>query len=282
MKFSERVGAREPPKQIQLESMDDALRASLWNEVAAVFEDVSVRAARALARNLFKTPADEVPDSESRAYTWMRNHFFEGAWHQVYDIVEYLGVNVDAICNVPTPYQNFYRDQRTDFLNRLNFILERELSGYRFIRGQLVPISNPAEVDAIEEAASNTAAAGLKGAQRHIFAALGFLGQKPEPHYRNSVKESISAVESVVNVVTGGKGGGVAEAVEKLASVSEIHGALKAAVKQLYGYTSDSGGIRHAILDQPTVTFEEAKFMLVVCSAFVNFMIGKARQGGLV
>ena len=69
---------------------------------------------------------------------------------------------------------------------------------------------------------------------------------------------------------------------EELAKHTEVHGALKAALKQLYGYTSDADGIRHAILDQARVGFDEAKFMLVVCAAFVNFMIGKAQAAGLL
>ncbi len=43
----------------------------------------------------------------------------------------------------------------------------------------------------------------------------------------------------------------------------------------LYGYTSDADGIRHALMDLPTLTFDDAKFFLVVCSAFVNFAQAK-------
>jgi len=44
----------------------------------------------------------------------------------------------------------------------------------------------------------------------------------------------------------------------------------------LYGYTSDSGGIRHALSDEDvTPTFEDAKFMLVSCSAFINYLKAK-------
>ena len=48
----------------------------------------------------------------------------------------------------------------------------------------------------------------------------------------------------------------------------------KGAFDKLYGYTSDADGIRHALLEEDKVTFEQAKFMLVVCSAFTNYVIG--------
>lgn len=53
-----------------------------------------------------------------------------------------------------------------------------------------------------------------------------------------------------------------------------IHAGLKSAFNMLYGYTSDANGIRHAgDIGGPSSTFEEAKFMLVSCSAFVNYLI---------
>jgi hypothetical protein len=36
------------------------------------------------------------------------------------------------------------------------------------------------------------------------------------------------------------------------------------------------------MLEEPNVGFDEAKFMLVACSAFVNFIIAKADQCGLL
>ncbi len=58
----------------------------------------------------------------------------------------------------------------------------------------------------------------------------------------------------------------------------ELHGAFKAGLSSLYGYTSDAAGIRHAILEESKLTFSDAKFMLVICSAFVNFLITKVAE----
>ena len=55
-----------------------------------------------------------------------------------------------------------------------------------------------------------------------------------------------------------------------------MHPALKGGLLKLYGYTSDSGGIRHAISDGDNPpTYGEAKFMLVACSGFVNLLATK-------
>jgi len=58
---------------------------------------------------------------------------------------------------------------------------------------------------------------------------------------------------------------------------------LKDAFIQLYHYTSSAEGIRHAIglLEEPNLNFEDAKFMLVTCSAFINYLISKASNAGI-
>ena len=59
-----------------------------------------------------------------------------------------------------------------------------------------------------------------------------------------------------------------------------LHPALRAAFGNLYGYTSDEGGIRHALMESKVVSFDDAKFFLVVCSAFVNFVETKIATAG--
>ncbi len=57
-----------------------------------------------------------------------------------------------------------------------------------------------------------------------------------------------------------------------------MHPALNRAFSNLYGYTSGGDGIRHALLDEPNLDFEDAKFMIVSCSGFINYLISKASK----
>jgi len=59
----------------------------------------------------------------------------------------------------------------------------------------------------------------------------------------------------------------------------EIHPAFEGALEKMYGYTSDAQGIRHALLDESTLDSADALFMLVSCSAFVNYLKGKSAGG---
>ncbi|OAV67399.1 hypothetical protein Barb6XT_01497 [Bacteroidales bacterium Barb6XT] len=52
---------------------------------------------------------------------------------------------------------------------------------------------------------------------------------------------------------------------------------LRKSFEFLYGYTNDSStGIRHALMDDSNVPdADEAIFMLVACSAFINYLTKK-------
>ena len=54
---------------------------------------------------------------------------------------------------------------------------------------------------------------------------------------------------------------------------------LQISFEKLYAYTNDKRtGIRHALIENTEVpSFEEAKFMIVACSAFVNYIEGKRK-----
>ncbi|MBY0098678.1 hypothetical protein [Mesobacillus maritimus] len=61
----------------------------------------------------------------------------------------------------------------------------------------------------------------------------------------------------------------------------QMHGALREGFLKIYGYTSDGDGIRHALIEEPSLSFEDAKFMLVACSAFVNYLVVKSEKAGI-
>jgi len=71
------------------------------------------------------------------------------------------------------------------------------------------------------------------------------------------------------------------QAMKQLETKLGLHAAPKRAFSSLYGYTSDAGGIRHALLDALDLAFEDAKFMLVSCSAFINYLIAKAEEASI-
>jgi hypothetical protein len=136
-------------------------------------------------------------------------------------------------------------------------------------------VTSESEIESIEESLSATEK--LKPVNEHLTVALSYLSDRQSPDYRNSIKEAISAVESLCNLIAGDKST-LGEALSKVEQVISIHPALKKAFSSIYGYTSDASGIRHAMLDSSNLAFEDAKFMLVSCSAFINYLLAKATK----
>lgn len=184
-------------------------------------------------------------------------------YNEVLDIIWY-------ICNwIHNSYTGFYDDE---IFSIMNDTFERESVGYRFVNGQIVQITDPFEIDEIEQAATTE----FEGSRNHIQKAIEHLSNRENKDYKNVIKESISAVESICKVITGNENATLGDALKVLGKKYDLNPQLKVAFEKLFAYTNDQGGIRHADgLFTSEVTFEEAKFMLVSCSAFVNYLISE-------
>jgi hypothetical protein len=281
-RFSDRIGVTEPRRLLQIGEIDAPLRNSLWNWILTLISTEERPATgwkwqeitRLVAQRFVKVPVDDVPLSRfDQARDWLRSIYEQLEWFEAYNLVEFLVRQAGQF------FQNWKRDV---LAFQVNAVLQEELSAYRFVEGHLAPISTASEVAAIEEALKTARNKGLGGVATHIDTALSLLSRRPTPDYRNSVKESISAVESAARQIAG-KGGGLEDALAALEKKGIVlHAAMRKGFVSLYGYTSDDDGIRHAILDAPTVGFDEAKFMLVACSAFATFLMSKAATTGLL
>ncbi|HET8919563.1 MAG TPA: hypothetical protein VFN27_07775, partial [Xanthobacteraceae bacterium] len=195
--------------------------------------------------NFLKVPSDNVPYAQYDGIKFIKGWFYKAKWYEVYNLVEFL----------------FHRREAPRFIGRVSHFLETEKSGYRVVNKQLVPITDPVEIEAVAAASSLTSA--FSGARHHLQSAISLFSKKPDPDYRNSIKEAISAVESVARVITGNPKATLGEALRKIDERMTIHPALREALSRLYGYTSDEGGIRHAMLEQSNIDEAEAKFMIV-------------------
>jgi hypothetical protein len=163
-----------------------------------------------------------------------------------------------------------------------NWVLENERSGYRFVGDEIAPITSEVEIAAIEETLHLAERHCLTGTREHLRSALEKISDKTNPDYRNSIKEPISAVESICKAISGRPHASLPDAIKALKDGGvDLHPALEQGFNKIYGYTSDANGIRHGMSDQSTCDFDEAKYMLVSCSAFANYLFCKAAKAGL-
>lgn len=284
MSFSERYGYKPIKEIIQIESMDEPLQNGLWSLLKLhcwdhvhrssdmyggyFLSDYGNENIRTLCQglwfNYYKKPLDQLSDNWGEVLGQLRKYFFSCKWNEVYDFIEFVGNNYN---------RHRFKEQ---FMQSCNHLLEKEMSAYRFVNGIITRITERQEVAEIEEALENARGPVSK----HLRRSLELLSDRNTPDYRNSIKESISAVESLVAIVLKADKGTLGQLIKKLEDEIGLHPALKTAFSSLYGYTTDEGGIRHALTEVEKVDFNDAKFMLVVCSAFINFVEGKMQNEG--
>lgn len=272
VKFSQRHGYLVE-KAIQFDSIDAELRNRLWNLIDQElfrkhkYESTTSRSfifpkISRLYDLFLKRTVDSIPFFFSDMKREVSDIFFRAQWFEVYDFVEFIAYEMS---------------QPDDFRNICNDVLKEEKSAYRFIKHNIVPISSAVEKEAIESALS--VSTGIVGISTHLEQALQLLADRHSPDYRNSIKESISAIEGLCRYLTGNNKETFTNTLSILERNGVLHGALKSSWSSLYGYISQTS--RHAVKDASNPpTDVDAKYILVSCSAIVNFMIAKAVELG--
>lgn len=193
-------------------------------------------------------------------------------WYEVLDIVEFV-IKYMYERDAKVAYK--YSPVGT-FISFLNKEFERLHFAYRIINCEIVEITSEQEIKAIESAIANS----QHNVKMHLNSALEKYALRPNGDYRNSIKESISAVEAFCREKTGESTLG--RALSKLEKKNIIiPKSLKSAFDKLYEYTNHADtGIRHALMADEgkyIPSADEALFMLISCSAFINYLSKKVQ-----
>lgn len=284
--FSDRNNIDKLNTIIQTDSFDERTRIQLYNYFAYIIEDDCHFAINHknfyldVLDNVYCEIIDNYDEYSISEYMetckgYIKNTFLHDSYDAVLSLVEYLANKIDTI---PALARRFSYDTNgigspVHIQDEVNELFEKECVGYRFVGEKIVAITDKVEIKEIEESLQSN----YDGCREHIKKAVGFLADREQKDYKNCIKESISAVESICCIIADKKNATLGEALKILESKCNLKGQLKSAFEKLYAYTNnDKGGIRHAEgLFVSNVSFEEAKFMLVSCSAFVNYLIAE-------
>lgn len=262
MLFNQRNGYAAPLKELAPDELTADLRNSFWNEVTDWVQSVNIRElCHAIWKQYYKKPTDKIPyvhylsmDGYFNAWTEIRTNFFKYEWSNVYDFLEFL----------------LLADRYGELEKGLKRVLSNELAPYRLINKQFIQITDPVEISSLSESIGFTDK--FRPVSDHIKSALGHLSNRDNPDYRNSIKESISAVEAMAKIISNKPKATLDDALKALAASHALHGGLKNGYSNLYGYTNDANGIRHSLLSESNLTQADAKYFLISCSAFVNYL----------
>ena len=176
-------------------------------------------------------PADEF-SAETRVHVerWKALVFF-GAYNQVFDALRFVMRYRSCPDYYPIAIGDILRDCQAAYT-----VVPYGLT--------IMPQASPEEGAAITEAISLAGETGLDGARTHLRGAGGAINRGD---YAGSVRESIHAVESVARKLNADASESLGPALRALEERIKLHPALKEGFSNIYGYTSDEDGIRHAL-----------------------------------
>lgn len=279
LSFEQAEGVEPLPSQLQLREVSSELRAVLWNTIQHSLEGSTghsdyvqpylekpwlIILKEELVYRRHKM-VDDFSNIASDRSLEVRRIFEHGDYIAIFGWLEF-------VLKHPACPQDLHK--------RIESNLRYSRAAYRVIDKMVIcPIGSSAEHATIVKAFADLDTIQFNGARAHLRNAASNL---TAGEFADSVRESIHAVESVSRTLD--PSADLSKALARLGQQISIHPAMKKGFTSLYGYASDEGGIRHALLEsgQAKVDEADALFMIGACAAFVSYLLNKARTNGLL
>lgn len=94
------------------------------------------------------------------------------------------------------------------------------------------------------------------------------------PDFENSVKESVSSIESTLRIILGKPTGTLGNLLKDAVLDKDV----ERLVSQAYGYASNRDGVRHGGTQPSTLTKAEAEFFLSFAAASITYIVARVKQ----
>lgn len=266
--FSERYGYVKPSDVIVRERMTSEIQNVICSCFDRLQEAVGFRDYMFLQKHLWMEFLNQ-RESTFQGTSDVIGDFLqdvERPWYRKLDMIE-ISVNF-LIMNRIAYVKDFVNDLNREFA-RLHF-------AYRIVDGEVVEITSQNEICFIEDAMKSSS----DKIRIHLEKAIQLYGKRPHGDYIGSIQESISAVEILCKQNLGGKGFG--KILYDLKRKGMIPDSLYHTFADLYAYTIDESIGNHNAwkekLSDNAPSSAEALFVLISCSAFINYWEMKVNQ----
>lgn len=273
--FSERKGIKHFSDIVQVNSLNERTRNKIYTateDIFALMDKYNERLQNCfiefIYEELFSLTKRDIPTIygySAYSHTSVFNEIYNIINTENYsDVLTFIEGVIKGFSIIDEDTGNML-NLESRYTNIISNIFKTENVNYRIVNGIVTDLLNEETIKGIEETLENP----YTVVANHYSKALELLYKTKD--YDNSIKESISSVEAICQILTVNDKATLGDALKLLKD--KIHPAMKSAFEKLYGYTSDANGIRHSNgLGEGNSTFEEAKYMLISCSAFVNYL----------
>lgn len=276
--FSDRQKIKPFRVEFQITEFDERTRNKMFNMITVLFDEYFSRGIYNDYRveNELKLFINDVYGERvdfrnridiDKVLRMIQQTILEDDYDSVLTLIEYIC----RMIHKENQYESYYRvgSDMVEPFWLFNRLFKEEMVSYRFVDRFISPITNDIEIMAVEDAINNSE----ESIKIYLRGAIDKLSKRDNPDYEGSIHESVGAVEYMCNKLSGDEKGTLGKSLDLLENSGvHIHPALKEAFKKIYGYTSDEPGIRHGKVGERKATYAEAAFMVVSCSAFINYL----------
>lgn len=162
-----------------------------------------------------------------------------------------------------------------DYSNELNRVLSDHQIGYKLKDGEIQRIHPEAIQETIDQTTKLLHHSEFAGPEQQFQKAIRFYNQRPKPDLENTVKEAVGAVEATLRILANGEKLTLSQIIKKEPFNTEIHGALKRLLDNLYGYRGDAPGVAHGQAGPSVTGTEEAELVLAQSAGWIVYLYKK-------
>ena len=284
--FSQREGRTPLPEPMRLDHIPQRFRQLAWKVIDGEIGD---SADRYYGRSDSYSSFLSKPNIGSIIYSYKFD-----VLEQLHDDIEWCG---------PTESAYFFKELISNgndhqLLTLIEFVLRHEYCPENLRKGlvavfdkapiayfvvevnghsTIIPRMSRESGEAILQAIQAIQDSDMDGAETHLRRAAEHLNAQ---RYADSIRESISAVESVARRIAPHENtlGGAIKSLEKKELLKNNQ--LKKGFEQIYAYTNSEEGVRHSLVfkDSADVGLDEAMFMFGACASFAAYLTNKHQQ----
>jgi hypothetical protein len=275
--FSQRHGFAPPPKSLAENEMPGWVREGFANSLrefidrtrAGVAPDVFNRDLYNSLKPLIWKVLKVQPPGSPVGGPWevyIPKLIRQCEWWQFYDICEEVYRLIA---------DTYGQSEAESFAQEVNDLFTREGVAWRFTGGRIERAYPPHITKKFEEVRALLRDPQFQGADEQFEKALQHLNRRPDPDTENCVKDAVGAMEATARIISGDHTETLSRILHKEPFRSEIHPALAAAIKKVYAYRGDVGGVAHGQVGPSNVGIEEAELILTVAAATILYLASK-------
>lgn len=217
---------------------------------------------------LIREEGDPWDFDENSSWAALTEHLKCCEWTAFYDFVEMLGAQlIEKDDEIPFDATVHF----STYMSQVNALFAEDGIGWALNnKSELVRVHPKVLVDSLS-AADSALSKDFQTARIHYKKSVDYLYRHPIDE-ANSIKEIISAVESVARVIEP-KASTLGDAIKRLRKDSQFNSMLLDPLEKLYVYCNATALVRHGHSDGVTPTTSDAELALLIGVGYIRYLI---------